>query len=96
MSKLTDSQRRELQLLDTLPDEAIDTSDIPEITDFSGAVRGRFYRPVKQHVTLRLDADLLAWFKAQGDGYQSRINAALREYVEGHLAATGAGKEVRP
>lgn len=41
----------------------------------------RFYRPVKQPVTLRLDADVLAWFKKQGRGYQTRINRALRELM---------------
>ncbi len=84
MTTMTDKQRQELQNLSELPDDQVDTSDIPEITDFSGAVRGRFYRPVKKQVTLRIDADLLAWFKAQGAKYQTRINAALREYVEAH------------
>lgn len=84
MSKMTDKQRQELRNLDQMPDDDIDTSDIPEVADFSGAVRGRFYRPVKQQVTLRIDADLLAWFRAQGGKYQTRINAALREYVAEH------------
>jgi uncharacterized protein (DUF4415 family) len=89
MTKMTDSQRQDLQRLADLPDAEIDTSDTPELTDFTGAVRGRFYRPIKQQVTLRLDADLLAWFKAHGGKYQTRINAALREYVEGHQAGKG-------
>lgn len=75
----------ELEALEALPDDKIDTSDIPEVTDWSGWTRGKFYRPVKQQVTLRLDADLIAWFKAkQGGqrGYQTAINAALREVVE--------------
>ncbi|CAD7851350.1 MAG: hypothetical protein [Olavius algarvensis Gamma 1 endosymbiont] len=67
-----------------LPDADIDTSDIPEIVDFSDAVRGRFYRPIKQQVTLRIDADLLEWFRAQGGKYQTHINTALREYVQEH------------
>ena len=96
MSKMTDEQRQELQRLDELPDDEIDTSDIPEITDFSGAVRGRFYRPVKQQVTLRIDADLLAWFKAQGSKYQTRINLALREYVDAHRRQTDRKKDVTP
>jgi uncharacterized protein (DUF4415 family) len=65
-------------------DGDIDTSDIPEIKDWSGAQRGKFYRPVKQQLTLRLDADVVAWFKdhaSQGRGYQTKINEALREYV---------------
>jgi len=44
----------------------------------------RYYKPLKQPVTLRLDADVLAWFKKQGRGYQTRINRALRTVmVEG-------------
>lgn len=55
-------------------------SDIPEITDWSHAVRhGQFYRPVKQQTSVRLDADVLAWLKAQGKGYQTRMNKILRE-----------------
>jgi hypothetical protein len=44
-------------------------------------VRGKFYRPVKQQVTLRIDADVLAWFKARGGKYQSAIHATLRAHV---------------
>ncbi|MDI7775310.1 BrnA antitoxin family protein [Asticcacaulis sp. EMRT-3] len=49
-----------------------------------GARRGMLYRPVKQPLSLRLDADVVARFKDAGDGYQTRINRALREYVENH------------
>ena len=62
-------------------DKDIDFSDIPEILDWSGAVRGKLYRPVKRHVTLRLDADVLEWFKRKNPKYQSAINAALREHI---------------
>jgi uncharacterized protein (DUF4415 family) len=80
--RLTARQRAELNALAALPDAAIDTRDAPEVADWSAAVRGRFYRPVKQQLTLRLDADLVAWFKAEdARGYQTRINRALREYV---------------
>jgi uncharacterized protein (DUF4415 family) len=82
--RLTPAQLAELKLLAALPDEAIDTSDAPEVLDWSGAKRGLFYRPVKQQLTLRLDADVLAWFKTHttsDEGYQTRINRALREYV---------------
>lgn len=77
----------ELLRLAELPDAQIDTDHIPEVTDFSHAERGRFFRPIKKQVTLRIDADLLAWFEAQGKGYQTRINAALREFVEEHSKA---------
>jgi uncharacterized protein (DUF4415 family) len=81
----------ELKRLATMPEEDIDFSDIPERTDWSGAVVGKFYRPVKQQVTLRIDADVLAWFKAQGGKYQTAVNAALREYV-GSRRSPNAGK----
>ncbi len=69
----------ELQALVRLRDEDIDTSDIPEITDWSKAVVGKFYRPIKSPVTIRLDADVLDWLKRSGPGYQTRINALLRQ-----------------
>lgn len=83
--RLTPAQRAELKALAALRDDAIDTADAPELLDWSGAKRGLFYRPVKQQLTLRLDADVLAWFKsrtASDEGYQTRINRALREYVQ--------------
>jgi uncharacterized protein (DUF4415 family) len=79
-------QLAELAALAALSDEAIDTSDAPEVLDWSGAKRGLFYRPLKQQLTLRVDADVIAWFKARAtskEGYQTRINRALREYVQG-------------
>lgn len=84
-SDLTAAERAELDALEALPDDQIDTSDIPETLDWSGAKRGLFYRPVKQQITLRLDADVVAWFKQQapdGRGYQTDINRALRSHVE--------------
>jgi uncharacterized protein (DUF4415 family) len=83
---LTRAQLAELRSLASLPDAAIDTSDALELLDWSGAKRGLFYRPVKQQLTLRLDADVVAWFKRHtkpDEGYQTRINRALREYVHG-------------
>ena len=81
---MTPEQRSELKSLATLSDDAIDTSDAPELLDWSDAERGLFYRPVKQQLTLRLDADVVAWFKrhaTSNEGYQTRINRALREYA---------------
>ena len=70
----------QLKLIADMPDHRIDTRDpdAPEVADWSGAVRGRFYKPVKQLKSLRLDADVLAYFQAQGPGYQTRINRVLR------------------
>ena len=82
--KLTVEEQSALDAVAAMPDSEIDTSDSPEVTDWRGAVRGGLYRPVKRLTSLRLDADVVEWFKARGDGYQTRINAALREYVEQH------------
>ncbi len=78
----TAKQRRtELKHLAAMTDKDIDFSDIPEQPDWSDAVVGKFYRPVKRQVTLRIDADVLAWFKAQGGKYQTAVNAALRAHM---------------
>lgn len=83
--KLSQEQKRQLAALAALPDEQIDTSDIAEILDWSDAKRGLFYRPVKKQITLRLDADLIEWFRNKmPKGYQTNINLALREYVAQH------------
>jgi uncharacterized protein (DUF4415 family) len=71
----------ELARLAAKSEDDIDTSDIPETSAWSRAVVGKFYRPVKTQVTLRIDADVLHWFKANGGKYQSAVNAALREHV---------------
>lgn len=84
MSRVSKQRAEELRRLTEQSDESIDTSDIPEMQDRDEAERGRFFRPRKQQVTLRIDADVLAWFKSKGDKYQTRINAALREYVKHH------------
>jgi uncharacterized protein (DUF4415 family) len=78
---LTRRQEKELAALSALPDDQIDTSDIPELpaTAWKDAVRGKFYRPVKQPVSLRLDADVVAWLRKSGKGYQTRANSILRQ-----------------
>ena len=89
--ELTDGQRAEIQALESLTDDQIDTTDAPELLDWSNARRGVFYRPIKRQITLRLDADLLAWFRAharEGRGYQTDINRALREHVERYETGT--------
>ena len=82
--KATAKREAELKALVALSEEEINTSDLPEVTDWRGAVRGRFYRPVKEPISIRVDADVLAWFRAQGEKYQSRINDALRTYMVQH------------
>ena len=74
----------EVEALADLPDDQIQTDDSPEVLDWSNARRGVFYQPSQQEITLRLDADLVEWFKTHrtdGEGYQTSINKALREYV---------------
>jgi uncharacterized protein (DUF4415 family) len=83
--KLNAKQLDELSGLAALPDHEIDTKDIPEAPaeNWVHARRGEFYRPLKQPVTIRLDADVLAWFKERttGGGYQTEINRVLRRHV---------------
>ncbi|RPJ64433.1 MAG: hypothetical protein EHM23_00500 [Acidobacteria bacterium] len=83
MNKLSKNRRKELQALADKPDYEIDLTDIPEVREIPpDAVIGKFYRPKKQSVTLRLDADVLAWLKASGEGYQTRINKYLRQLMQ--------------
>jgi len=77
---LTPAQKAELAALSERPDSEIDTSDVPELPKefWKSAKRGLFYRPTKTSTTVRIDSDVLAWLRAPGKGYQSRINAILR------------------
>ena len=84
MKKIDKNLTEELALLEKMSDDDIKTDDIPEILDFNDAKSGQFYRPIKKQVTLRIDADLIEWFKHQGKGYQTQMNAALRKFVNEH------------
>jgi uncharacterized protein (DUF4415 family) len=86
MKNSTVKRDREMQSLLRLRDREIDTSDIPEVTDWRKAVVGKFYRPIKKPVTIRLDADIIAWLKASGPGYQTKINGLLRKAMKPHVA----------
>lgn len=78
---LKPARKRALAKLTAQPHSSIDYSDIPPLTDkfWRNAVRNPFYRPVKEQITLRLDADVIAWLRHQGRGYQTRANALLRD-----------------
>ena len=91
---LTDEQRTRFAALAAMPDSEIDYSDIPETTDefWKNAVRNPLYKPIKQATTVRVDADVLLWLKSQGKGYQTRINAILRQAMVRALTA-GASSE---
>jgi uncharacterized protein (DUF4415 family) len=78
--KLTAEEKAALEALSGDPD--LTDPDAPEVTTWDGAVRGGLYRPVKRPVTMRLDADVLEWFRARRPkGYQTEINAVLRDYI---------------
>lgn len=89
-SRISNKSQTDWERLDALKDEDIDLSDTPEITPemFAKAIVRRGLKPVplKAQITLRLDSDVLEWFKMQGRGYQTRINALLRAYMEAHKA----------
>ena len=90
MRKVSKKQAKELAALAALPDDKIDLTDVPEVLDWSRGVVGKFYRPIKKPLTIRLDADVLAWLKNQGRGYQTRINRLLRAAMEGRKRRRGA------
>ena len=80
---ITDKQRRELKRLAARPDSQIDFSDAPEARPRASDVEvGRFYKPIKQLVSLRVDADVLAWFRGQGKKYQTYMNKVLRREMQ--------------
>ncbi len=94
MKKAGGRLAKEIETLRRMKDADIDFTDIPEKTYWSKAIVGKFYRPLKEPLTIRIDADVLAWFKAQGKGYQTRINAMLREGVV-RQSAKGLAKRRR-
>src|SRR5271156_771384 len=79
MRKLTRGQKRDVRAIAAKKDEDIDFSDAPPVLDWSGAEIGKFYRPTKKPVTMRLDSDVIAWLKADGRGYQTKANWLLRQ-----------------
>ncbi|MGH9496915.1 MAG: BrnA antitoxin family protein [Candidatus Sulfotelmatobacter sp.] len=79
---MTSRQRREIAAIAAMKDEDIDLSDIPLTLDWSKAEIGRFYRPPKKAVAMRLDGDILKWLKGFGKGYQTKVNLLLRHAME--------------
>src|SRR5205807_1811700 len=78
MRKLTKKQKRDIQTIAAKRDEDIDFSDAPPVLDWGEAEIGKFYRPKKKPVTIRLDSDVIAWLKADGRGYRTKANWLLR------------------
>lgn len=80
---LSDREKKELQRLARMPDSRIDLSDAPELQPRPRDIQiGRFYRPIKQLVSLRVDADVLAWYRGRGKRYQTYMNQVLRREME--------------
>ena len=80
----TDDSRTDWERLEKMSDADIDFSDIPELdADFFRNAKVRMPR-TKRAVSIRLDQDVLAWFQEQGRGYQTRMNAVLRAYMQAH------------
>ena len=93
MKNVPDAVRKELAALGGRSEGEIDFSDIPATTeaDWQGAERGRFYKPIKKQLTVRIDADVLEWLKSdEKAGYQKRLNAILRNAM---LQTRSAGRE---
>jgi uncharacterized protein (DUF4415 family) len=87
MKKLTKEQKRQAAVIAAKTDADIDLTDAQEVLDWSGAEIGKFYRPLKKPVTMRLDIDIIEWLKSHGRGYQTRVNALLRHAMNSRWAA---------
>ena len=90
MKKLAAAQKRDIATIAAKTDATIDFSDMPEVSDWSGAEVGRFYRPTKRPVTIRLDDDVIDWLKSYGRGYQTKANMLLRHAMEANQNSTSS------
>ena len=92
---LTDEQKAELARLRSMPEAQVDLSDIPALDEhfWQNAMRGGLYKPVKTSTTVRVDADILLWLKSKGKGYQTRINAILRQAMLDEAVRHGHTKQ---
>lgn len=95
MRKLTKEQKEDIARLAAMKDEDIDFSDIPLKLDWSKAEIGKFYRPPKKSVTMRLDGDVIDWLKSFGAGYQTRANQLLRHAMISSVGAKRVGRKSR-
>jgi len=95
MNKLTKEQKREIAAVAAKKDEDIDLSEMPEVIDWSDAEVGKFYRPPKRPVTMRLDADVVEWLKSYGPGYQTKANLLLRHAMSSTRTSKADGKRRR-
>ncbi|HEY1679621.1 MAG TPA: BrnA antitoxin family protein [Candidatus Sulfotelmatobacter sp.] len=95
MRKLSKEQKEDIARLAAMKDEDIDLSDMPEVLDWSKAEIGKFYRPPKKSVTMRLDGDIIDWLKGYGPGYQTRVNGLLRHAMRSSMGEKRARKSRR-
>jgi uncharacterized protein (DUF4415 family) len=89
MKKPTEKQKVQIEKVAAKKDADIDLSEMPEVIDWSGAEIGKYHRPPKKPVTMRLDADVLEWLKSYGDGYQTKVNMLLRHAMMQTMGAAG-------
>jgi len=92
MREPTKAQKRDIRAIAAKRDEDIDFSDAPAVVDWSRAEIGKFYRPTKKPVTMRLDSDVIAWLKADGRGYQTKANLLLRHAMLHYTREKGLSK----
>ena len=92
MKKLTREQKREIAAIARMKDADVDRSDMPEVLDWKDAEIGKYCRPTKKPVTMRLDADIIKWLKGYGPGYQTKANMLLRHAMVSTKAPKTAKK----
>jgi len=91
MRKLAAAQKQDIATIAAKTDATIDFSEMPEVSDWSDAEVGLFYRPTKRPVTMRLDDDVIDWLKSYGRGYQTKANLLLRHAMEASQQSTAKG-----
>ena len=86
MKKLNKKQKKQIAAISAKKDD-IDLTNMPEVLDWSKAEIGKFYRPPKKPVTIRLDSDIISWLKSYGRGYQTKTNMLLRHAMKSSVRA---------
>ncbi len=89
MKKLNKKQKSQIAAITAKKEADIDLTDMPEVLDWSKAEIGKFYRPTKKPVTIRLDTDVITWLKSYGRGYQTKTNMLLRHAMRSSIQAKG-------
>ena len=87
MKKPNKKQKKQIASIAAKKDVDIDLTDMPEVLDWSKAEIGKFYRPPKKPVTIRLDTDIISWLKSYGRGYQTKTNMLLRHAMKSSIRA---------